>query len=200
MVIQDFKDKQIGSRAFIIGKGPSLDTLEVIRNDLWGGVVFCLNESIHKFESLGVCTPTYVVQQDSELEYDCIPDSPTVIHFMNAWQHIPNKPRHLKEYVTQSPWSPQAVVYRPSIFGESPQSLSAIIALKIAQLMGIKHVTFCCFDALVNDYAGSPMYAECVGKQRVGSHRSHNKVIMAEAKRLMESVKTLHPRVAIVEK
>lgn len=206
MTLDDFKNKHVGQRAFVIGKGPSLDTLEVIREQLSTGVVFCLNESIRKFETLDLSVPTYVVQQDSELESDCVPKR-GAIHFMNEWQHLPGskwygKRVSSKQVVERSPWSPDAVLYRPGYFkGESEGSLSAIIALKIANLMGISAVTFCCFDALLNGNQGPNTYARCIGdeKQREGSHRSHNCVILSTAHQIMKSVKTLHPHVDFCE-
>ncbi len=208
MTIQDFKEKHIGRRAFIIGKGPSLDTVEKIKDDLETGVVFCLNESIHKIETLGLAAPTYVVQQDSELERDCIPKNLNTVHFMNAWQHglIPHKdawihgPLKHKTLIEKSPWNSNAVVYDPRFLNESCGSLSAIIALKLAAFMGIKSATLCCFDALLNGYQGPTTYANCIGKQKEGSHRSHNAVIMIIGRQVMTEIKTLHPAVAIVEK
>ncbi len=198
MTLSDFKDKHVGQRAFVIGKGPSLDTVETIRNDLWGGVILCLNESIHKIESLNISVPTYVVQQDSELKTRCNPKNPAVVHFMNQWQIIPVT--YCPRYVDPSPWDPSAVMYKPNFFGESITSLSGVMALHIAKFMGIKTVTFCCFDALENDYNGKISYADCIGIQKDGNHRGHNKLIIATAHQMMDSVKTLHPTVAKVHK
>ncbi len=200
MTLTDFKNIHPNERAFIVGKGPSLDTVETIRENLVGGILFCLNESVHKIESLKLDTPTYCVQQDSDLEYDCIPTNKLTIHFMNSWQHQPGKSKGFKSHVPVSPFDPNAVLYRPDFFkGESESSLSAIIALKIASFMGIKKVTFCCFDALLNGYNGPNTYANCIGKQREGSHRSHDAVIMIEAHKIMTSIKTLKPSVAFCE-
>lgn len=199
-MIIDFKNKHLGKRAYIIGKGPSLDTVEKISDQLATGVIFCLNESIHQIEKLGLSSPTYVVQQDSDLEYDCIPKS-SAIHFMNAWQHQPGI-KNRKSRVDVSPWNPQAVLYRPMEFNETIGSLTAIIALKIASLMGIRHTTFCCFDAMANGFQGSAKYAECIGigKQREGSHRSHDAVILIFAREIMDKIKIIHPHVAMLEK
>ncbi len=116
---------------------------------------------------------------------------------MNSWQHLPEDRKGnfiaKKQHVSVSPWNPLAVLYRPDFFKETEGTLSAIIALKIASFMGIEKVTLCCFDALLNGYQGATTYAECVGKQREGSHRSHNMVIVAEAKKIMKVVKTLKP-------
>ncbi len=197
MEIQCFKDKHPGSRAFIVGKGPSLDTVEKIRDTLDTGVVFCLNESIHKIESLNLAAPTYCVQQDSELERDCVPLRS--IHFMNCYQHRPNTDdwRHLplrrKYRMQKSPWNPDAVLYDPRFFNESSGTLSAIIALALARHMGISSATLCCFDAMINGYQGPMTYADCIGKQKQGSHRSHNAVIVIEGRKIMKQLNTLHP-------
>lgn len=202
MTLEDFKNAHIGMHAFIIGKGPSLDTVEKVRTELDTGIVMGLNESIHKIESLGLKAPAFVVQQDSNLEFDCVPKNSWTTHFMNSWQHFPEDRKGnwiaKKQHVAVSPYNPNAVLYRPDFFkGESECSLSAIIALKIANFMGIQHVTLCCFDALKNNYNGPNTYAECVGKQREGSHRSHNAIIVKTAHEIMKSVKCLHPTVDI---
>lgn len=196
MKINDFASRHPGQRAFIIGKGPSLDTVEVIRDQLATGVIFCLNESIHQVEKLDL-PQVYVVQQDSELEFRCTPK--TAIHFMNSWQHQPGI-RNRKSHVTVSPWDPNAVLYRPDFFKETEGTLSAIIALKIAAYMGIKKVTLCCFDAMKDCFQGPMTYAKCIGIQREGSHRSHNAVILIEARQLMDEIKIIHPHVAKLEK
>ena len=196
--LQDFKNQYSATRAFIIGKGPSLDTISDIESDLNTGAVFCLNESIHAIEKLNLNSPIYVVQQDSDLEYDCVPRNPSTVHFMNSFQHTTHK--YQKKIVDVSPWNPRAVLYNPREIGETICSLSAIVALKIAALMGVNSVTLCCFDALENDFNGSAKYADCIGMQKEGSHRSHNKIIVKSAHDLMQSVKTLKPHVASVEK
>lgn len=205
MMIEDFKSKHPGARAFIIGKGPSLDFVESIREDLETGLVFCLNESIRKIETLNLTAPTFVVQQDSQLEADCVPKKSSTVHFMNSWQHLPQDRRGSwiakKQIVTMSPYNHAAVLYHPHFFkGENECSLSAIIALKIANYMGCTGATLCCFDALLNHYQGATTYAKCVGKQKEGSHRSHNAVIVRVAHEIMDSVKTLLPTVDSVEK
>ncbi len=198
MTLSDFKSIHPNEQAFIVGKGPSLDTVETIREELSSGVIFCLNESIHKIESLNLTAPTYVAQQDSNLEFDCVPTKGRgIIHFMNSWQHLPEDRKGnfiaKKQHVSVSPWNPLAVLYRPDFFKESECSLSAIIALKLASFMGIKTATLCCFDALENGYQGAMTYANCVGKQREGSHRSHGMILIQEAKKIMTEIKTLKP-------
>lgn len=204
MTLESIKDSYIGMRAFIIGKGPSLDTVEKIRADLDTGIVMCLNESIHKIESLGLKASTFVVQQDSNLEFDCVPKNAWTTHFMSSWQHFPEDRKGnwiaKKQHVAESPYNKNAVLYRPGFFKETECSLSAVIALKIANFMGIQHVTICCFDALKNNYSGTNTYAECVGKQREGSHRSHNTLIVKTAHEIMKSVKIIHPHVDKLEK
>ncbi len=197
MILSDLKNIHPNQRAFIVGKGPSLDTIEKISDQLSTGVIFALNESIHKIESLGLSCPQYCVQQDSELKSDCVPYHPQTVHLMNSWQDVMGDKR--KRHVQKSDWSPDAVLYRPHDFKESECSLSAIMALKLAAFMGIDKVTFCCFDAMINNWNGPVTYANCVGKQREGSHRSHDAVIMIEAGKIMKSIKTLHPHVAFVE-
>lgn len=200
MKLTDLENTHTGNRVYIIGKGPSLDRLEEIRDELATGVVMCLNESIHKFETLGLDVPAYCVQQDSNLEFDCVPKNPKTIHVMSSWQHAPEDRKgnwiREKKHFQVSPYNPNAVLYRPDFFKESECTLSAVIALKLAKFMGINEVSFCCFDALIGGFNGSMLYANCIGKQKEGSHRSHNKVILGAAYELMKSVKTLLPTVA----
>ena len=128
MKLSDFKNIHTeGCRAYIIGKGPSLDRIDEIREQLnqLHTAIFCCNESIRKIEDLGLKHPSiYAVQQDSELEYDCVPRLSTTIHFMNEFQHSPSSKR--KEIIKESPWNSQAVVYGyPELAGNT--TLSAIV-------------------------------------------------------------------------
>lgn len=201
MTLSDFKGKHPGCRAFIIGKGPSLDRIEEIRSELNSdnAVIFCVNESIHKIEFIHLDVPVYCGQQDSELEFDCVPTYETTVHFMQRFQHSPSSKR--KEIVTVSPWNPNAVLYGyPEIAGNT--TLTALVAVKLAKYMGIEHVTFCCFDSWSNGWKGSGEYAKCIGKESgakngVGRHAGNGCWIWSEAKKMINVVDTLFPVVTI---
>ncbi len=191
MDIPAFKNKHAGCAAVIVGKGPHLDALELVRAELNtpSNVIFALNESIHKVESLDMAAPTYVVQQDSELESDCVPKNPNTIHFMNSWQHTPTDSG--KKHVEVSAWNPKAVLYRLS-----EANLSAVAALNIAAEMGIKKVVFVCFDSWAKNKDGR--YADVIGKDGGvvgdnGRHSVNGHWIVTVAKQLMDSVVARFP-------
>jgi hypothetical protein len=199
MTLSDFQNKHIGCHAFIIGKGPSLDRIEEIKESLTQpeAIIFCVNESIHKLESLGgrIRWRLYAVQQDSELEYDCIPKHPLSVHFMNNFQHSPQSKR--KEIVKVSPWNPNAILYGyPEICGNT--TLTALAAVKLAKYIGIAKVSFCCFDSWSNGWQGSGEYAKCIGKESgvtsgVKRHATHGCHILQEAVRIMTDVEIVFP-------
>jgi len=201
MILSDFKDKHVGARAYIIGKGPSLDMIDSIRNvlDNSSAVIFCTNESIHKVESLENLTSTiYCVQQDSELEYDCIPQDPENIHFMNRIQHAPHEDYLEKIPRSISPWNPDAVLYGPPEICEY-NTFTAIACIRLAKYMGIDSVIFCCFDSWKDGWKGSGEYAKCIGKVQSGTgrHAVHGCEILSQAKRIMKTIDTLCPVVVI---
>lgn len=205
--IDAYKNKHVCQRGYLVGKGPSLDTIEqsAAPFEMEGGVVFCLNEAIHKIEALGMDltfdTPLYCVQQDSELEARCTPHHETTTHFMNDWQSTPDT-KGVKIRVSISQWNPRAVLYRYPEW-----ELSAVVALDIMTLMGIQDVTLVCFDALENNYSGPEMYAKCIttppsihkGPSNIGPHRGSGRQIVSKAKEVMRSLKTIHPHVPEVE-
>ena len=140
------------------------------------------------------------MQQDSELESRCVPTHPNTTHLMNGWQHTPTT-RRVKIRVTQSAWDPKAVLYRAGEW-----NLSGVIAIEIMALMGIRDVTLVCFDALANDFAGPEGYAQCIttpprrGRpDNIGPHRGNGRQIVARARELMQSLRTLHPHAPTVD-
>ncbi len=197
MKLEDFKNKHDGKLAFIVGKGPSLDTLEQMRDTInhESAVVFCLNESIHKVEELKLSTPVYVVQQDSRLESRCVPKNPEIVHFMSAWQYTKEKP--IAKRYDVSPYNQNAVLYWHEIANERDQS--AVAALKIAKLMGMNRVCFLCFDSWANGWQGDHKYAGCIKETgfEPGPHGIHGCWITTVAKELMKEVEVRHPSVSL---
>ena len=187
MIIDDFKDRHVGQRAYVVGKGPSLDRVEVLKAHLNGGVVFCVNESIRKIELIGLTAPTYAVQQDSSLKDRCVPNR--AVHFMNCRQSVPEDhpgdKHHKIRKVDVSPWNKDAVLYDPGMFGETVSTLTAIIALRLARFMGCTELVFVCFDAWVP--SGSCEYAQCVGSSSADGgqterHVTHKTEILRAAR------------------
>lgn len=203
--LESLKNLHAGNRAIIIGKGPSLDTID--HGPLWreallgnGNVIFCLNESVRKFESLNLPVRPYVVQQDcnAALGDRCVPANGT--HFMNCWQERWTGMKWQKKKVKKSEWNERAVLYDPEAFGFNIAELSAVAALYLAKFMGIQAVTFCCFDAMAE---GSCEYAQCIDKLGgpknadvgdPGRHRTQGIYILKVAREMFERVDMMHPK------
>ena len=54
--LDQYKNRHLGQHGYLVGKGPSLDTLAQSEApyQMEGGVVFALNESIHQVEALNM--------------------------------------------------------------------------------------------------------------------------------------------------
>ncbi len=193
MIPVDFINKHLGGTACIIGKGPHLDKIEERKHDLGSGgnIIIALNESIHKIESLRLRIPEYVVQQDRGLKGDCVPKG-SATHFMNTVQSVPGS--RIPQVVKVSPWNPRAVLY-----SARGNELSAVIALRIAHLMGIKRIQFYCFDSWAGE-AGQ--YASIIGKDSgvvgdIGRHAVNGAHIVSVAKELFKIVEAKFPDVKL---
>ncbi len=169
MTLADFQGIHAGTTAYIVGKGPTLDRIEAARDQLnvCGNVIMALNEAIHKIEALNLTVPLYCVQQDCKLEFDCVPDNPNTVHFMNSWQYTPDNKRSRR--VPISAFDPNAVLYN---YPET--DLSAVAALKLAKHMGCVKVAFVAFDSWVDEKIGQ--YAACINKDSgaVGDPARHS--------------------------
>lgn len=207
--LERFKDLYAGinPRAYIVGKGPSLDTFEKVIDEI-NGPIFCLNESIKKVEQLSHTYALFCVQQDcnENMGSKCVPRE--AVHFMNCWQTFTSHPftgelKARREMFEKSKWNQNAVLCNPADFGEFDCELSAVMALHLAKHMGCKAVTFCCFDSWAA--GGSCEYAKAVeelgGKSGdygdPGRHRTHMGHILSKALALGFEVDTLHPKVSI---
>ena len=151
-------DKYPGRTACIVGKGPSLDKIDQIKDRMSECVVFCINESIHKVEALGLdpSVPLHVVQQDTRLHNTCVPKLPTTVHFLNR---LIQRTRYIRGHPPG--WSPAAVMYHPHDLKVGATTLTAIIAIRIAKRMGISKFILIGFDSWRE--GGSLEYAGCVG-------------------------------------
>ncbi len=154
MSFSDLKGRHAGQHGFIIGKGPSLDSIVKIIDQLNTGVVICLNESIRKVEPL-VSAPLYVVQHDQTLENRCCPVSSATIHLIGY--DVPKFPE---------PKSLGPIVrYDPGGFSDYGTTLSGADAIWIAKHMGIETLTFVAFDAWMKDMREDDSrikYAGCI--------------------------------------
>ncbi len=173
MTLADFKNLHAGATAYIVGKGPSLDTLDVSfiysdwkNNISWKDrITIALNQATKKFDRWpGDHCPIsnrYCVQHDcnSKMADSCVPSLSK--HFMNCWQEeVPRVTGKLVK-VTESFWNPRAVLYDPTSF-EQESVYSATDALNIAKFMGCKKVVFCCFDSWKD--GGSTAYADSLSQ------------------------------------
>ena len=130
---------------YIIGKGPSLDNLvfEDFKDD-WP--ILCLNESIHKIESLGLINDIYVMQQDDTITDTCKPQKATMLITRKCesfYKDIVNK-----------------LFFSVGQFGLGEKSYSVIVAIRMARFLGCKELVLYGFDAVKN---GNCDYAECIG-------------------------------------
>lgn len=181
MTISDYKDAFKGSNepAIIIGKGPSLDRLDEVADQVRSGIVFACNEAIHKAEWF--TSRAFCVQQDSELGGRCVPTGIGSVHLMSCYQCklIDGLPRKVK--VESSEYNSKAVLYDPYDFGESISSLTAVMACKLAAYMGLIRAIFLCFDSATT---GSEEYAKCIGNNGNpdGRHRTNWSAIAWAAK------------------
>ena len=151
-----------GETAHVIGKGPSLDNIET----LTGGPVFCINESVHKIESLRLQNKVYCLQQDSELQEACLPRTATML--------LGTQCRHL--YLRY----PNKMIYDPAKFGCTAATLTALIAIEFAKLTGCTTIRLYGFDACT---IGDTSYAGSIGHQPEGEPKRFRayKDMIAEA-------------------
>lgn len=174
MLFSELRDRHLRQHAFVAGKGPHLDRIEEIRDDLSQcGPILCCNESVHRIASLGLEHATvYGVQQDSSLKDRCATDPTKATHLMSCWQLVKQKsgPAKLCK-VQKSEWSPHAILYDPIELGQHYCHFTAVVACAIAKFMGCTSLTFICFDSWAS--AGTGQYAECIGSPDTGNNDRH---------------------------
>jgi hypothetical protein len=134
--IFQLKDKHKGKICNIIGKGRSLDTFSGAEND---GPVIAINEAIHVVEALDISNPLYCLTQDIWLKDSCLPKKAALLLNENAAGWYPDYDNKYH--------------FCPSQFGlpKLPVPLSALCAMRIAELMGCSSFEFHCFDASTNN-------------------------------------------------
>jgi hypothetical protein len=138
-----FENQFIGKKAYVIGKGPSLDTLVRIEDE--NCLIFALNQAIHVVEKLqqnwnGLL---FCVQQDATLQDKCIPKN--AIHLLSE---------------SAKGWNPNAVLFNMSNFGVRENCITAVATIKLAKYMGVKDFTFLAFDACKTK---NTSYAKTIG-------------------------------------
>ena len=155
-----------GQTIYIIGKGPSLDTLN--STHFGPGVIVCINESIHVIEGLNLPNKTYCIQQDMSLKASCEPKRAKLLVAYAARNHYPDVDNkivfHMEEFQLKS-------------------CLTVIIAIRMAQQFGAKKLVLLGFDSIngVTEYADSVGYPSSRGGD-VKRFLDHKRMIEAEAK------------------
>lgn len=140
-LISSFKDKM----CYIVGKGPSLDSISG-KDFPENWPIICINESIHKIESLQIENEIFMMQQDQGLKDTCRPKRGTIIISNHASQWYAND---MKRYI-----------YSPKALGLTTGSLTVVCAITLAKKLGVTGFVLLCFDACVNQKLD---YASCVG-------------------------------------
>ena len=136
-----------GKPCYIVGKGVSLDRLESEHFDD-GIPVICINEAIHKIESLELNNPIVCMTQDYTLADACRPKNPETFLFAT----VPCKP-YYDGYENLK-------IFRPEEFGVFMNSLTAVFAIKLAMFFGATEFRMMAFDACTSENLD---YADCIG-------------------------------------
>ena len=168
MNLQDIEKYFKGRPCYIIGKGPSLDDLNEGDFDIEVPIL-CINDSIHKMESLNIQNPLFVMQQDMSLKDACKPQRGTLIVASAAHNHYPDLCNkvvfHMEELQLRS-------------------CLTVIAAIRMLQRFGATELRMRAFDACINkntNYASSIGYTSTRGG-KPSRFLEHRAKIMAEVK------------------
>lgn len=158
----------------IIGKGPSLDLVSEADFPDPLTPIICLNESIHKIESLNIPNPIYVMQQDVGLRDTCLPKRGTMIISTQA-----------KGFYKDKGLDDRLFVFSPYLFKLQEATLTVKCAIAMARQLGSNKIIFYGFDASMQD--GTLEYAKVIGYSSTkGGHPSrfakHKKHILAMVK------------------
>ena len=154
-----------GQTVYIIGKGPSLDSIS--KKDVTNGPIICINESIHVIERLNLFNRTYCIQQDMSLKASCEPKRAKLLVAYAARNHYPDLVNkivfHMEEFQLKS-------------------CLTVIIAMRMAQRFGAARLILLGFDSIngVTSYAPSIGYPSTRGGD-VKRFLAHKAMIEAEA-------------------
>jgi hypothetical protein len=135
------KGAHVNSTAVFIGKGASLDNLKAsdIPQD---AVIFCINDSIHKYATLELKNICYVVQQDGKHLIDAIPPGVVCLVSPQSFKYCP-LPKH---------------IYNRLELTVTVLSRTIMVAIELAKLAGCKDFMFLAFDSCAS---GSQAYAKC---------------------------------------
>lgn len=145
----------------IVGKGPSLDKIQ--SRHLAGHDTFCLNDSVKIIEELETPCRLFCVTQDCEALKGYKPKCPIFCLTKCAYIH------------------PDSYNYSEKELDITPNTLSAVIAIRIAKRLGATSVNLFAFDSAkgITDYAKSLGYSPSL-VARPARFLEHWKVIQQE--------------------
>jgi len=154
---------------YIVGKGPSLDNLSASDFSNPRLPVLCINECIHKVESLKIPNKVYAMQQDAWLKDTCRPTYGGIIlsYACRYWY----------------PDIEDKYIFHYSQLGLSTNNITVVYALALAKKLNCTGFRMLCFDSCVTN---SVEYGKCIGydSARGGSKKrflSHKKTILEYA-------------------
>lgn len=133
-----------GKIGYIVGKGPSLDSLGPDDFDDDGPII-AINEALTKLEQLNIPNPTYLVQDPALREFANLQRATAILEdsICGLYRKYPNK----LQYSQPGMGLPRGV-------------LSAIVAIRILQQWNVTSIVLLAFDACVNQDTN---YAKIVG-------------------------------------
>lgn len=144
--ITDLDDIFENKECYIIGKGPSLDFLTLADMPIKDAPILCINETIHKVETLNPPNPVFILQQDAWLKNKCLPKYGTMIiarTCMSQYEHVKNK-----------------YIFAPEEIGLYKANITVIFAIAIAKRAGTTKFNLISFDAATHSNVD---YANCIG-------------------------------------
>jgi len=134
-----------GLKTYIIGKGPSLDTLR--REHFTSGCpIICLNDSIRTIEALDLENPLIAIQQDGWLKVNCLPKRGVLII----------SPQLQITYGEQ----PGVYIFSPLNFAVTYKVPTIVWAIQLAKVFGTTELCILACDAYS---VGDTSYAKSIG-------------------------------------
>lgn len=149
------------TNAYLVGKGPSLDTLtrENFPDPL--APVLAINEAIHPIERLSLPNPTYCIQQDASLGSKCRPKRAKWIVSRQAFK------------ASTAEGAVNAFMYVPEDIGHTTTSITGAVALTLLHQARYKSITMLAFDA----HFGSTTYAPSIGHSHIKKNQKDDRFI-----------------------
>ncbi len=169
-------------RAYIIGKGPSLDKLrrEHVPPGSW---VYPINDAIHKVLDIGLHDDCWIggCQMDYELGEMKLPELQCLTMFLSYRIQDTELYRTYKNRFYYTP--------------KNPSCVTATMAIEVAKTLvqPPDRIYLCCFDALVT---GNLEYAKCIGYSSSRPHTSESTVplnpkrFLGQRKEIIEAIGT----------